>query len=195
MKKPLFTLLIILGFSVASLAQDKPIRIGIKFGVPQVIGLNAEYVTPLLGKKLAASADFSYFSLSIAEASASYSYFELGANYYFMNEGKGLYGNVSYGRMGFNFEYEDYASDIDPSLSNGSGEANVGINLVNLKLGAKLGGLFYFRPELGYAVATGDSNYSVRITYPDGTTESVSEELPGALAGGFVVNLGFGFAF
>ena len=40
--------------------QELPLRIGLKVGYPQVAGLNLEYVTPLLNKRLAADLDLSY---------------------------------------------------------------------------------------------------------------------------------------
>ncbi len=179
--KKLLILCAALFIAFAGQAQEKPFRIGIKFGVPNIVGLNAEYVTPILGGKLAPTADFSYFSLSAAGAKVSFSYLEIGSNYYFMNQGKGLYGHVSYGNIGFKGTYDD------PQYGDGEGKATV--SLVNLKLGAKLGNTVYFRPELGYAVGSGGK---VRVEY-DGYSEE--EDIPGFLSGGLVVNLGFGFAF
>ena len=169
-------------------AQEKPIRIGLKFGIPNIIGLNGEYVTPALGERLAPTLDFSYFSVSAGEAKASFSYLELGANCYFKSGGKGPYGHLSYGRIGFSGKY------TDPVL--GSGKGSLGINLLNIKLGAKWGNGFYFRPELGYALLLG--NNKVKVKYDDPTTgQTVTQEksVPGFLGGGVVFNLGFGVAF
>lgn len=44
--------------SLNASAQEKPIRIGVKIGYPNALGGNLEYVTPLLGKKLAPSIEF-----------------------------------------------------------------------------------------------------------------------------------------
>lgn len=180
--------------SGAAFAQEKPVRVGIKVGVPNIVGLNAEYVTPALGKKLAASVDFSYFSLGVGDTEVSLSYFELGGNYYFFKEGKGLYGNLSYGHLGTKLEINNIQSENDPSKT-GSASASLGVNLFNLKLGAKLGNTFYFRPEIGYAIASVADTIDVNVTYPDGTTETQSEEVPGIVGGGLVVNIGIGFAF
>lgn len=105
--KKLLILSAALFMAYAGQAQEKPFRIGIKFGVPNIVGLNAEYVTPILGGKLAPTADFSYFSLSASGAKVSFSYFELGGNYYLMNQGKGLYGHLSYGNIAFKGSYDD----------------------------------------------------------------------------------------
>lgn len=165
-------------------AQEKPFRLGVKLGVPNVLGLNVEYATPLLGNKLAPSVDLSYFSLGVGDAEASFSYLELGANYYFFKEGRGLYGNLGYGRIGFKGTYNDAV--------HGEGEGKLGINLLNVKVGAKLGGGFYFRPEIGYAVGIGNSK--VKVEY-DNTGVTQEEDIPGFLAGGIIVNIGFGVAF
>ena len=196
-KKTVFisAMIVLLLAGSAVQAQDKPIRIGLKFGIPNIAGLNGEYVTPLLGGRLAASADFSYFGINVQDAKLSFYYFELGPNFYFMKPGKGLYGNVSYGRMGVNLSYDDILSEIDPLLSGGSGEVTLGVNLFNFKIGAKLGNSFYFRPEIGYALASVADNLSVSVTFPDGSTETQDQAVPGLIGGGVVFNLGFGVAF
>lgn len=188
MKKSVTLYLFIVLFASTALAQEKPFRIGLKFGVPNIVGFNAEYVTPLLVNRLAVTGDFSYFSLSSGDVKFSFSYMELGGNYYLIKEGKGLYGHLSYGRIGFKGTY------TDPQF--GEGEGTLGINLLNLKLGAKLGNLFYFRPEIGYASLIGGN--TVEVSYTDPVTNeqfTEKETVPGVLSGGVLFNIGFGFAF
>ncbi|MFC2080886.1 hypothetical protein ACFLR8_01590 [Bacteroidota bacterium] len=188
MKKSLIISFVIVLLAGTSSAQENPIRIGLKFGVPNIVGFNFEYVTPVLGAKLAPTLDLSYFSLTAGEAKVSFSYFELGSNYYFLKEGKSLYGHLSYGRIGFKGSYSD------PFL--GDGEGKVGINILNIKLGGKFGNSFYFRPELGYGVLLGGSSVKVEYTDPTtGNTVTEEETVPGFLGGGILFNLGFGFAF
>lgn len=186
MKKTLIIFFAVAFFAAGSVsAQEKPMRIGLKFGFPNVAGLNLEYVTPA---KFAPSVDFSYFSLAFDNVDASFSYFEIGSNYYFKPDGKGFYGNVSYGRIGFNGTW------TDPQL--GEGDFSVGLNRINLKIGAKWGNGFYFRPELGYAIGLGDSKVKVDYTDPQtGNPTTDEEELPGIFAGGPLFNIGFGVAF
>ncbi|MDA0194567.1 MAG: hypothetical protein O2951_05885 [Bacteroidetes bacterium] len=124
-------------------------RIGLKLGVPNIVGLNFEYATPALNNKLAAALDFSFIPITIADVDLKFTYFELGANYYFVKEGKGPYGHFSYGRIGFDGTYTDDTY--------GEGTAKVGFSLLNFKLGAKFGNGFYFRPEIGYATLLGGS--------------------------------------
>ena len=54
---------------------------------------------------------------------------------------------------------------------------------------------FYFRPELGYAIGFGNNEIEATYTAPDGTTTTETEEVPGLLIGGFIGNIGIGFAF
>lgn len=188
MKKFTLVILSILFFSVTSYAQDKPFRVGVKLGVPQVVSLNLEYVTPALNGRLAFTGDYGAFSIDVDDVDVTYSYFEIGANYYFRNEGKGPYGHISYGNVNFDGSY------TDPTLGTGDGTLNIG--LLNLKVGAKWGGLFYFRPEIGYAILVGDSEIDITYTNPFTNQQTQqNEDIPGVLAGGFVVNIGIGFAF
>lgn len=182
MKKLLIFCFTLALFTASVNAQENPMRIGLKFGIPNIVGLNLEYVTPALGAKLAPTLDFSYFSFTINDVKLSYSYFELGTNYYFLKEGRSLYGHLSYGRIGFKGTYND------PTL--GEGKGTVGINLLNIKLGAKFGNSFYFRPEIGYGVLIGNSTIEVKYN-----SVTQKEEVPNALAGGPVFNIGFGVAF
>jgi hypothetical protein len=80
-------------------------------------------------------------------------------------------------------------------LSGGSGKVTLGVNMFNFKIGAKLGNSFYFRPEIGYALASVADNLSVRIEFPDGSVEVQDQAVPGLVGGGIVFNLGFGVAF
>jgi hypothetical protein len=181
MKKSFFIYLLISFFAASAFAQEKPVRIGLKFGLPNIAGLNFEYVTPSMDGKLAPTADFSYFSIGDeTDGKFSFSYIEIGGNYYFKEKGKGLYGHLSYGRVSLKGTYDD--------ILLGKGEGKVGLNLVNVKIGAKLGNGFYFRPEIGFAAGGGGT---MEIEY-NGTTEQ--EDVP-ALFGGVVFNLGFGVAF
>ena len=188
MKNITVTILCILFLQLSVSAQENPFRIGVKFGVPNVAGLSLEYVTPLLDNKLAAALDYSSISIKADGNEVSFSYLEAGGNYYFIKEGKGLYGNLSFGRIGFKGSYED------PTF--GSGEGNININLINLKLGAKFGNGFYFRPEIGFGILAGNSELEVKYTDPStNTTLTEKEEIPGFLSGGGVFNVGFGISF
>ena len=185
----------------------RPIRLGVKIGFPNLIGGNVEYVTPLLDDKLAVNFDYSMLKMGWFISEEDYmddpentdlnlSYFEGGINYYFFKAGKGLYGNLSYGVIKV-----DGTTDVTSDGRPGVGYLNVSHGSVNVKLGAKLGGLFYFRPEIGYAFNSLPKAVEYEVKYEDGTTEKdfydFTEEVASAeiLFKGFMANIGFGFAF
>ncbi|WKN32473.1 hypothetical protein PZB74_03815 [Porifericola rhodea] len=200
-------MLIIASYS-QGLAQERPMRIGAKLGIPNISGLHFEYVTPWLDGKLAPSLDISYIPLNASSfrsyksvdngiESFYYSYVELGLNYYFFKQGRGLYTNVSLARAHLDFSFSDYQSD-ESGKRGGVGELDVNLNLINFKLGAKLGKTFYFRPEIGVSVIGGNvDDFNFTVTYPDGTTERVdADDISDVLISLTpVFNIGFGFAF
>lgn len=179
----------------------RPVRLGLKLGFPNMVGGNVEYVTPLLNDRLAVSLDYSsiksdWFLSEEDETDINYSYMEGGLNYYFFKAGKGLYGGVSYNQLNFDGE-----TTVEKEGMTGTGSVDYNHNSFNIKLGAKLGGLFYFRPEIGYSFSSLPKTIEYQAQYPDGTTEQetfdFSEELASAdiLFKGLMVNIGFGFAF
>lgn len=184
----------------------RPVRLGLKLGFPNMVGGNVEYVTPLLNDKLAVSLDYSTIKsdwfLSEEESDGTetkelnYSYLEGGINYYFFKAGKGLYAGVSYNQLNFDGE-----TVVTRDGQQGTGNIDYNHNSFNIKLGAKLGGLFYFRPEVGYSFSSLPKTIDYQIKYPDGTTETdiydFSEQLASAdiLFNGLIANIGFGFAF
>lgn len=187
----------------------RPLRIGAKLGFPNLVGGNLEYVIPLLRNKIAANADYSsingsWFS-SGDQASApdlKFSYLEGGINYYIFKLGKGVYTGINYGNLKFKGSEQDVPSDTDENKV-GKGFYNFSHSAVNLKLGAKLGGLFYFRPEVGYSLNKFPTSIDRRVVFNDGSSEMQkiefdSEESPvnvSALISGLIFNIGMGFAF
>jgi len=177
--------------------QEKPFRIGLKLGFPNVIGGNIEYVTPLLGKKLAASIEYSSINADkfIEPDEAKLSYLQIGFNYYFFKEGKGLYGNLSYGMLDADLKVNEIESDFDYEKL-GTAFVNLSNNSFNIKLGAKLGSGFYFRPEIGYSFTSIDDMIDVRVEFPDGSSENQEGiDIPSQLTQGLLFNIGFGVAF
>ncbi len=187
MKKSIILCLLAAICSYSAMAQDNPVRIGLKFGFPNIAGLNAEYVTPLLGGRLAPSVDFSYISAKIGDTEATFSYLSLGGNLYFKGTGKGPYAHVGYANMDFEGTY----SYNNPVTGKIEGTGSLGMNFVNFKLGLKTGKRFYFRPEIGYGLLLGDS--IVKVKYSDGSSDS--KAVPDILSKGLLINSGFGFAF
>lgn len=180
--------------SSQAFALGKPFRLGFKIGVPNVVSVNAELVTPLFGNRFGIMADFSDFSLSIEDVNVGFSYWELGANMYFFSKGRGPYVSLSYMNMNTDLTYDNVESDLTPDLT-GTASTQVKLESFTVKLGAKLGGLFYFRPEIGYLFSTLQKDINITVNFPDGSSESQTEEIPSALTGSFIFNIGFGFAF
>ena len=172
----------------------KPFRVGTRIGIPNVVSINAEFVLPILDHRVAPIIEFSDFSLSIEDVSVDFTYLEAGVNFYLAPNGKWLYANVSYINMKTNLSYSGLESEEIPGLEDGIATTEVSINSMSFKIGAKLGGLFYFRPEIGYLVTPLDSNVEITATF-QGHTETQVEEIPSALTGSFIFNIGFGFAF
>lgn len=227
--KKILTLLIFLGFAANGAAQDsapegffqedepnvRSIRIGAKIGYPNLVGGNLEYVTPLLNKKLAVNVDYStiksewILNLLGEESSTSeggetssftYNYIEGGINYYFFKPGRGLYGGISYGVLKLNGLLKDFFEN--DNYSPGDAIVDFSHSSINVKLGAKMGGLFYFRPEIGYSFNPIPNSIDMDVVYEDGSRETRTEELydpaasPGnLLSQGFIANIGLGFAF
>lgn len=188
----------------------RPVRFGTKLGLPNLIGGNVEYVTPLLTSKLAVTVDYSTMksdwlglgnfqnpnygvdnenSLSV---DYSFSYMEGGLNYYFFKPGRGLYGSLTYGIIKFNGT-TTYPNNVMQII-------DISHNSFNVKLGAKLGGLFYFRPEVGYSFNSLPTSYNVEFVENNGERSVFEEEIdregfPEVLFSGFIANIGLGFAF
>ncbi|HSP11967.1 MAG TPA: hypothetical protein VLO29_05515 [Salegentibacter sp.] len=181
----------------------RPFRIGAKVGFPNIIGGNLEYVTPLLNNKLAVNLDYSLVKAdwlapeeegqNDAESDdLDFTYLEGGLNYYFFKPGRGLYGGVSYGNIKIKGTLYNQDSRDIVDASHGS---------FNIKLGAKLGGLIYFRPEVGYAFSALPNYIEGTTVYDDGSRENArvefDDETPpyNILFSGLIANIGIGFAF
>jgi hypothetical protein len=195
MKNLCLTFSLIAFFALANIVdsnvfgQEDPFRIGIKIGFPQVAGLNLEYVTPLLNKRLAADVDFSYIPLNLNGGTVTYTDYALFADYYFSHEGRGFYGGLGYSMMGFDATKDVLFSDGTTQ----KGKANPAINSLNLKIGGKYGKSFYFRWELGYSLALSSPVFEVVATH-NGVTknESFNSPIKGSVP---IADIGFGVAF
>ena len=178
-------------------AKVRHINLGIKLGIPNLIGGSAEIVLPVLGNRIAPYFDYSGFSIDTDEISTSFSYLEYGSNLYFNQKGNGFF--ISLGQGKFNTELAFNALDfgnfiilLEPIFT------DFNFNTTNIKLGLKSGGAFYFRFELGFGLANIPDSVDFIATY-GGITKSFSEELPpipGISTSGILIgNIGFGFSF
>jgi hypothetical protein len=183
--------------STSAMASDNYFRIGAKFGFPNLVSINAEYVLPVLDHRIAPIVDFSDFTITIENVKADFSYWEYGMNIYFTPNGKGLYANGSYINMKSNLEYTGLSSKNLPSqLENGTATTDVKIKSFAIKLGGKFGGKFYVRPEIGYVFSSLDKNITIEASFNHGKhVETQTEKIPSILTSGLIANIGFGFAF
>ena len=175
----------------------KHINLGVKLGIPNLIGGSAEIVLPILGNRIGPYFDYSGFSIDTDEIGTSFSYLEYGANLYFNQKGNGFF--LSLGQGKFNTELAFNALDFGNLLVLPEPiTTDFNFNTTNIKLGIKSGGTFYFKFELGFGLADIPDSVDFIATY-GGITKSFSEELPpipGISTSGILIgNIGFGFSF
>ncbi len=171
----------------------KPLRIGVKLGVPSLLTINAEYVTPLLDNRVAATIDYMSLSQTVDDVFVKYNNFEIGTNVYLNNTGKGLYGSLSYFSFSSNGTYPDVEFD---DFTVEDGEAEINFNTLNVKLGAKLGRVFYFRVEVGYGFGEIPERILVESIESNKVTFEDIPAIPGiGKSGALIFNFGIGFAF
>lgn len=180
-------------------------RIGGKLGVPNLIGGNLEFVTPLMENKLAVSLDYSGMKGSFNDlfnegekVDVRFRYITGGVNYYFFRPASGLYGGLGYSKIGIKGDV--MIPSEDPSGEPETGIVNFAHHSLYMKLGAKLGGLFYFRPELGFSFSALPT--SIKYTRTTGNQPEDDQEIDfdsasylSPLFSGIIFNFGIGFAF
>ena len=172
----------------------KRVNVGLKIGIPNVVGGSVEVTLPILDNRISPYFDYSGFNLEADDVETNFSYSEFGANIYFNGKGNGFF--VSVGRGQFNTELT--FNDLDFDGVTGSASTDFDFGTTNIKLGLKSGGSFYFRFEVGYGI--GDIPNSIDFTATSGgITENFSEDIPpipGLSSGGTIIgSFGFGIAF
>jgi len=194
--------------SIVTFAQNRtsdvrPFRIGIKMGVPNVASFEFEYLTPLLDNRIAPFVNYTSAGFIIDQVDASVAVFEVGSNIYFSenNEGRGLYGTLSYQNINANLEIEDYEAE-DGTLYEGNARTSISYSGLNVKVGAKLGRKFFFRTEFGYsfgAIPTEvfvEGNFEGEPISEIASVENEVEDFPAIFKGGLpIFNIGFGLSF
>jgi len=175
-------------------SQEKPIRIGLKFGTPNLMSLNLEYATTAINSKLAGTLDLTSISIK-ATHKYKVNYLELGGNYYFNSfDGKGLYGGLSLSRASINIDYENnpLKYEYEDRISE---EFNAEGYSTNIKIGGKWGNSFYFRTEIGYGLLL--LAKAEKIETETTTNILIKENGLGSDTpiGGLLFNIGFGVAF
>ncbi len=197
-KKMLLSFVAVL-FIVNSQAQNKersikPFRLGVKVGIPNIVGGNAEFV---FLKRIGAYADYSTYSGTFSGVDVSFNHFEFGGNIYFHPTGKGFYGSFSFSSFSLDGTYAN-AQTVGGINFTDTATGGLTINTINAKLGLKLGRTFYFRTEAGYGF--GNIPKTIEITgIAAGVTQTGVENIPNipgiSSSGLFIFNIGFGIGF
>ena len=181
----------------------KRVAVGVKLGMPNIIGGSLEFILPVMDNHFAPYADLSGFDIDPdTETSVGLSYSEFGLNYYFNTKGKGLYFSAGLGNLttDITFSNQNVSNGEGISVNDGVGTIQQKISTTNLKLGVKAGKRVYFRFELGYGLGNIPSDVKITATsVSQGFKEEISEpfpDVPGISSGGVVIgNVGFGVAF
>jgi len=206
MKKISLIFILLISSIIYSQEKDKknsninPLRIGIKIGVPNIVGGDLEYVTPLLNNRIALFVDYSGFKINPDnDTEAKIKHLEFGTNIYFNNKGRGFYATVSYSKLNLGGSYTN-PETVNGTIYNGVASGDVDINTTNIKLGVKLGKKFYFRIEAGYGF--GDIPQVIEVTGTESGTGTTKTDIvkipdvPGISENGlFIGNIGFGISF
>ena len=181
--KKVLSLLIMLAFVTSINAQDdRPFRIGLKLGVPNLAGLGVEYA---IMDHIAVAGDLSYFPLELDEYTEfSYTYIGLGGNYYLDKNNKGIFVGAGIGVMSFAVT-ETGIFNSNSFDNDGSGEFSIDLTLIKMNIGYRwIWGAFSLTPEVGYALGSIDDNVEYTATFPDGSTPSETT---------FALTIGFAF--
>ena len=176
----------------------KYVNIGVKVGIPNLIGGSVEVLLPVLGNRISPYFDYSGFNIDTDQVGTKLSYSEYGANLYFNKKGNGFFVSLGKAKFDANLTFNELNFSDDGNSTTDSASTNLNFNTTNIKLGIKTGGAFYFRFEIGFGL--GDIPDAINFTATsNGITENFSEEIPaipGLGQGGILIgNIGFGLAF
>ena len=181
----------------------KRVALGVKLGMPNIIGGSLEFILPVLDNHFAPYADLSGFDIDPdTETSVGLSYSEFGLNYYLNTKGRGLYFSAGLGNLTTDITISNLnvPNENGISANDGVGTVERKISSGNIKLGVRAGSREYFRFELGYGFGSIPSEINILATSASlGITENVTEpfpDIPGLSSAGVIIgNIGFGIAF
>jgi len=182
-------------------SQELPTRVGLKAGLPNAVGINAEYVTHYLNGRLAPNVELSVFPIPkslFSERDGTITYLQGGFNYYFFKPGDGLYSNLSYGYLKGKGTGENIRAEKPNAVGEyliGKGYINENNHSINLKVGNKFGNKYYFKPEVGYAFNNLKEDHAIDVRFKDGSSETQYESIPGVFTKGLLFGVGAGIAF
>lgn len=127
----------------------KRFSVGVKFGLPYMAVLSAQYTLPFFNNHFAPYFDYSQYSYEKNNEDAQFRFSEFGISYFFNQIGKGLYAGLSYSNLSYDVKFTNV---ILENGSKGYGSEKIDMRTTNLRIGLKTGGTFYFRIEMGYGL-------------------------------------------
>lgn len=171
-------------FLVDGNCQIPRLRVGLKIGVPNIIGANIEVLPKTPRNRFAITSDFSilnsYYTLQNYDL-VQFIYGTIGAKYYLLKESKGLYGGFSFGNVWVNTTQKhgvikDSANNV--IHSNVSLYMNSYTFLIHPNLGYRFAWKkFSLMPEIGYSINLFTKIKTYLESESDGYNEKVEEKI------------------
>ena len=155
----------------------KRFSVGVKFGLPYMAVLGAQYTLPFFNNHFAPYFDYSQYSYEKNNEDAQFRFSEFGISYFFNQIGKGLYAGLSYSNLSYNIKFTNV---ILENGSKGYGSEKIDMRTTNLRIGLKTGGTFYFRIEMGYGLGDIPKKLSFKAidNFDPKYSQIVTKEIP-----------------
>ena len=155
----------------------KRFSVGVKFGLPYMAVLSAQYTLPFFNNHFAPYFDYSQYSYEKNNEDAQFRFSEFGISYFFNQIGKGLYAGLSYSNLSYNVKFTNV---ILENGSKGYGSEKIDMRTTNLRIGLKTGGTFYFRIEMGYGLGDIPKKLSFKAidNFDPKYSQIVTKEIP-----------------
>lgn len=155
----------------------KRFSVGVKFGLPYMAVLGAQYTLPFFNNHFAPYFDYSQYSYEKNNEDAQFRFSEFGISYFFNQIGKGLYTGLSYSNLSYDVKFTNV---ILENGSKGYGSEKIDMRTTNLRIGLKTGGTFYFRIEMGYGLGDIPKKLSFKAidNFDPKYSQIVTKEIP-----------------
>ena len=157
--------------------SPKRFSVGVKFGLPYMAVLSAQYTLPFFNNHFAPYFDYSQYSYEKNNEDAQFRFSEFGISYFFNQIGKGLYAGLSYSNLSYDVKFTNV---ILENGSKGYGSEKIDMRTTNLRIGLKTGGTFYFRIEMGYGLGDIPKKLSFKAidNFDPKYSQIVTKEIP-----------------
>ena len=164
----------------SDIVEDNSIKrfsVGVKFGLPYMAVLGAQYTLPFFNNHFAPYFDYSQYSYEKNNEDAQFRFSEFGISYFFNQIGKGLYTGLSYSNLSYDVKFTNV---ILENGSKGYGSEKIDMRTTNLRIGLKTGGTFYFRIEMGYGLGDIPKKLSFKAidNFDPRYSQIVTKEIP-----------------